>query len=227
MRPRILRAYAGIVDIAALLVLFLLGSEGIGERPGTLLTLLVLAVLVGSRPVRIPSLHIQVAALDLFVFCALLTLSPLAAPLVGFFAVASALFGPRRRPLSVRTAFNLGLIPLSAGLAALTYGGLVSEGMTAADRYAIPLLAATAVYFLVNTGLTALAIAFEARGNVATVWWGFAPWNGAATLASMLMSVGLAVLLDTVGPVVLLLGLVATLPILAQGRLKAIETRPS
>ena len=39
----------------------------------------------------------------------------------------------------------------------------------------------------------------------------------------MLMALGLAVMMTALGPAVLVLGLVAVLPILAQGKLKAME----
>lgn len=227
MRSRFLKAYTGLVDAAALVVLVLASSEGFGDRIGTLLTLIVLSILVGSRPVRVPALHVQVVALDLFVLCAIVALSAPAAPLVGLAGVASAVLGPARRPLSIRTAFNLGAIPLAAGLAALAYGPLLSEGTPLLGRYGLPLLAATAVYFLVNTALAALAIAVERRRNVLAVWWGYAPWNAAATLTSMLVGLGLAILLGTIGPAVLVLGLVAAIPLLSQGKLEAAGSRPA
>ena len=223
MRSGVLKTYVGLVDAAALLALFLVPHDGLGRRPGTLLTLLVLSLLIGLKPVRVPALRIQIVALDLFVLCALITLAPLAAPLVALVAVASAVLGPGRRPLSMRTAFNLGVIPLSASAAALTYGRFVTETMSMVERHAVPLLAATAAYFVVNTALTAVAIALDTRRNVFAVWWGYALWNGASTFACMLMALGLAVMMTALGPAVLVLGLVAVLPILAQGKLKAME----
>ena len=49
------------------------------------------------------------------------------------------------------------------------------------------------------------------------------PWNGVSTLASMVMAIGLAVLVQTLGPGVLLVGLVISIPIMAQGRLRERE----
>lgn len=172
------------------------------------------------RPVRIRSLKIQVAALDLFILSALIMLDPLAAPLVALVGVIGAVFGPGRRPFSIRAAFNLGVVPLSASLAALTYVRLIGDPISQTAGYAIPLVAATAVYFLVNTVLAALAVSMETKKNLFSIWLGFGPWNGVSTLASMVMAIGMVVLVDAFGPFVLLIGLIISIPILAQGRLR-------
>ena len=53
------------------------------------------------------------------------------------------------------------------------------------------------------------------------------PWNGVSTLASMVMAIGLAVLVQTLGPGVLLVGLVISIPIMTQGRLREREEASS
>ncbi len=213
-------AYVAVVDLAALALLALFPATRLKESPVILLLLLVLVVVLGMRPVRIRSLKIQVAALDLFILSALIMLDPLAAPLVALVGVICAVFGPGRRPFSIRAAFNLGVVPLSASLAALTFVKMIGSGMESGVRYALPLVAATAVYFLVNTVLAALAVAMETKRNLFSIWMGFGPWNGVSTLASMVMAIGLLVLVDAFGPFVLLLGLIISIPILAQGRLR-------
>ncbi len=218
-------AYVVLVDLAALALLALFPATDLRQSLGTLLLLAVLVTLLGARPVRIRSLRIQVAALDLFILSALIMLDPMTAPLVALVGVVAVVFGPGRRPLSLRTAFNLGVLPLSASLAALTYVQLVNEGMEPAARYAIPLIAASAVFYLANTVLAGMAISMEARKNLFTVWFGFGPSNGVSTLASMVMAIGLAVLVQTFGPVILLIGLIISIPILAQGKLREIQER--
>ena len=215
-----IKAYVAMVDLAALALLALYPAAGLKDNPGTLVLLLVLVAVLGMRPVRIRSLKIQVAALDLFVLSALVLLDPKTAPLIALVGVIAAVFGPGRRPMSIRAAFNLGVVPLSASLAALTYVRLIGDATDDAARYAIPLVAATAVYFIVNTVLAALAVALETKKNLFSVWIGFGPWNGVSTLASMVMAIGLAVLVGSFGPLVLLIGLIISIPILAQGRLR-------
>ena len=213
-------AYVAVVDLAALALLALCPATRLKDSPAVLALLLVLVAVLGMRPVRIRSLKIQVAALDLFILSALIMLDPMAAPLVALVGVLGAVFGPGRRPFSIRTAFNLGVVPLSASLAALTYVRLIGDAIDPIAGYAIPLVAATAVYFLVNTVLAALAVSLETKNNLFTVWLGFGPWNGVSTLASMVMAIGLVVLVDAFGPFVLLIGLILSIPILAQGRLR-------
>ena len=219
-QPGILTAYVVLVDLAAVALLALFPPVGLMQDPGTLGMLLVLVALLGARPVRVRSLKIQVAALDLFILSALVVLDPMTAPLVALVGVAAAVFGPGRRPMSIRTAFNLGVVPLSASLAALTYAATAGADAMSMTRFALPLVSATAVYFLVNTVLAAVAVAGETGKNLFNVWMGFGPWNGVSTLASMVMAIGLAVLVEVLGPAVLLIGLIISIPILAQGRLR-------
>ena len=70
------------VDVAALGALAALPRAGLLDRGATLAMLLLLAATVGTRSVRIPYLRMSVTAADLFVFCALATLAPVAAPLM-------------------------------------------------------------------------------------------------------------------------------------------------
>lgn len=215
-----MQAYVAAVDLAALVLLAIFPATGLKEAPGTLALLVILVAILGLRPARIRSLKIQVAALDLFILSALLMLDPLAAPLVALAGVLGAVFGPGRRPFSIRAVFNLGVVPLSASLAALTYVRLIGDPTDPNAAYAIPLVAATAVYFLVNTVLAALAVSLETKRNPFLVWTGFGPWNGVSTLTSMVMAIGMFVLMDVFGPFVLLIGLIISIPILAQGRLR-------
>ena len=221
-----LKAYVVFVVLAALAMLALFPATGLKENIGTFLTLLVLVLLLGTRPVRIRSLRIQVAALDLFILSALLMLDPMTAPLVALIGVVTAVFGPGRRPLSLRTAFNLGMVPLSASLGAVTYVRMVGGSTEPVTQDLLPLIVASAVYFLANTILAAIAIAMESRSNLFSVWFGFSPSNGVSTLASMVMAIGLAVLVGSFGSAVLLIGLIISIPILAQGQLRELREQP-
>ena len=219
----ILTAYVAVIDLAALAMLALFPAHELTGSPATLLILLALSAILGAQPIRIQSLRIQVAALDLFILSALLLIDPLVAPLIALVGVAAAVFGPGRRPMSLRTVFNLGVLPLSASVAAVTYLKLVGEGSDPMARFALPLAAASAAYFLVNTILAAIPAAIESRKNIFAAWMDIGPWNGVSTLASMVMAIGLAVLVQTLGPGILALGLLITIPIMAQGRLRERE----
>ena len=170
VRTGLLKAYVALVDLAAVAALALLPLTGLVDRAGTVLLLAALAAAVGARPIRIARLRVQVGAFDLFVFGGLLTMAPLAAPLVALAGVIGATLGPHRRPLSMRTAFNLGAVPLSASLAALTFSALLTDGSRDLAELVVPLLVATALYFLANTALAAVAIAVETRRNFFVAW---------------------------------------------------------
>jgi len=91
---------------------------------------------------------------------------------------------PRRKPLR-KVAFNFGSFALSAFAAGELYrltGGMTPPGAIAPTLVSVGLSAA--VYFLVNTSLTAVAIAMSEAQNVVSVWrtnYSWMPVNFGAT----------------------------------------------
>ena len=193
--------------------------DGLGDHLATLGVLLVVSALVGARPVRIPGVHFQLVIVELFVFCALLTLPPVAAPLIAFVAVAGALFGPRRRPLSMKTAFNLGAVPVSAALAAITFGRLAGEAGNLAAS-AIALFSAAVVFYLVNTLLAAIVISIQSERAFPMVWLRAGSCSAVSSVSSVVLAFGLVALVGAFGPGVLVAGLVASLPLYDHDRMQ-------
>src|SRR5256886_17002486 len=97
---------------------------------------------------------------------------------------------PRRKPIR-KAAFNFGSFALSAFAAGELYrltGGMTPPGAIAPTLVSVGISAAA--YFLVNTALTAVAIAMSKGQNVVAVWrtnyswmpvnFGATAWQGAA-----------------------------------------------
>ncbi|MGH2793200.1 MAG: HD-GYP domain-containing protein [Actinomycetota bacterium] len=87
----------------------------------------------------------------------------------GFLTVRGA-----RKVSLPRHLFNAAELSLASTLAALTYEAILREPIQHASdmfpRVLLPVLGATAVQFLVNTGLVALVVAILRGGNPRTIW---------------------------------------------------------
>jgi hypothetical protein len=141
-------------------------------------------------------------------------MTPLAAPLVALASVAGAELGPRRRPFSIRTLFNLGAVPLSMSMAAFVFIGVGGEPGSPTSSI-LPLLVAAVVYPLANLALAAAAIRLETgRG-----WFGVCRQSIScvlvSSLSSALLGTGLLLVLMETGPVGLVVGVVPAVPIAA------------
>lgn len=206
MKPKALIVYVVLVDAAAVAVFALTPWAGTHAHPGTVLLLALLAALAGSRPVLLPRLRTEVSASDAFGLCALAAFGSVAAGLVAFGSVIGATLGERKRPALVRLAFNLGAIPLAmmcAGAVFWIAGGVPG----AAVRHSVFALAlGGAIYFLVNTGLVAGAISLARGQKFRSAWSHSLLWTGAASITGISIAALLLLVLETVGPWALLVG---------------------
>jgi len=212
------KAYVIAVFVAGLAGTLLLSPDGLRQEWLIFLALLVLAALSGSRAVRIPRLRVQLTAADMFTFCAIATLAPMAAPVVAMAGVLGAQFGPDRQPLSKKTIFNLGAVMLAASGAAWCYGFLLGSdgsGVAMATPY---LLATGAIYLALNLILVAVAVALENKSKALNVFSVTAPKACVACFASLVLALGLVLVVEAVGPGALVLGLFGTAPLLAYFR---------
>ncbi len=195
MKSRSLISFVLAVDVSALIVLALLPAGALDGRLSTLLLLVALAILAGARPVSIPHLRHEVTASHPFIFLALATAGPFAAALVAMAGVVGAAGGRKRRlPLTIHFVFNLGAVVLSAAAASVLF--LVAGGRPgqAVPSLIFPLSAATAAYFMTNSGLVAGAIAVEKRQGLFSTWrtsfvWMAAPFATGLTLAIAMLAV--------------------------------------
>jgi hypothetical protein len=215
MKPIALKCLVAAVGIGALAGTALLPRGDLAESAPTLMLLLALAGLAGSRSVRIPGLRIQVTAADMFTFCALATLQPAATPLVALAGVLGAMIGPRRRPLSLRTVFNLGSVTVSAAAAAHVYTMLGGTTSALSGHASLVLLTCAAVFLATNLALVAAAVRLETgRGVVLTITT-VTPCAAVACLTSALLAMGMSLTLAGLGPLAAFLGLACTGPLVA------------
>ena len=199
-------ALTAVINVAAAAVLGSLPANGLDERLGTVLLLAAATFLAGARPVRIPSLRTEVTATHPFVFCAMAAVGPHAAGFVALTGVLGATAGEPKRRRGIHLAFNIGAVVLSTSLAAWTF--LLVGGIPGSSVLSLlgPLTATAAVYFLVNTGLVALAITIDKSQPFIETWWRSLGWTTVSYFTGLTLAVLLVVMLDSVGPWAVALG---------------------
>jgi len=133
-----------------------------------------LTVLSGVAALHVPAGNMSFSVSDTFAFTAMLLFGPAAATVtVALDALAISL---RLSGKSVhRVLFNLAQPSLAMWLAAVTYFAVTGEALTLSRplhfSQLLPALAlATAIYFVVNTGLVATVVALQQRRRPWTVW---------------------------------------------------------
>ncbi len=211
---RWLPRYVVAVDACALGALALaMGRDWPGDL-GTFSLVAALAALAGLRPVRFARFKTELSATHPFVLLAVAVLGPLHAMLVALIGLTGVLVRPGRRLDPMRTAFNIGAVMLASAVASWAFfatGGRVGGSLWASFG---PLAAATAAYFMVNTGLVTVAIAIQQRTPVMEVWRETFQWTAvsyftgltlAAAMIAALQAWGLWVLALAIPPCWLLL----------------------
>jgi hypothetical protein len=161
---------------------------------GSTLPLALAAIVAGSRPVRIPSLRIDVMPIHPFVLLALALEGGLASALVGLAGILGAAAARKPPPAGRRLAFNLVTSVISTSAAAWIAHRLGAQTGDPASAWLWPLTAATATYFVVSTGLVAAAISLEKRQGYFATWnrslsWTAVPYAAGLTVAMAALSV--------------------------------------
>jgi hypothetical protein len=174
-----------VVDLAALAAVALLPATGLAEHGEAVLLLMALAALVGARPVRLPSLRVNMTATHPLVICTLAAVGPAAAVLVNLAGLLGAAKGRGRRPLAAHFLFNAGLVTLCTAVAWWTFRGL--GGRTGAEAFSLvwPLFGATAVYFALSTTLVAAAISVEKKRPFPGTWLRSCLWTVSPLLSGL------------------------------------------
>jgi diguanylate cyclase (GGDEF)-like protein/putative nucleotidyltransferase with HDIG domain len=172
--PRPARIYVGVVIASGLMLMLLRLPDVTFAQPVLFVALLVLSSLSASLKVYLPlttsgSTMSVSYAVD---FASLLLLGPHETMLVAAGSAFSQchLNSKERNPLH-RTLFSVASLVLTvqgAGLAFTLLGGTRSAMPLAA--LARPLVGAATVYFLLNTGLIATAIALSTRTKILSTW---------------------------------------------------------
>ena len=194
-----LKRYVASVDGCALIALALATGGGFPGDPWTLSLVAALAALAGLRPVSFPRFKTELSATHPFVLLAVAVLGPVEAMIVALVGLTGILVRPGRRLDPMRTAFNLGAVTLASAAASLAFflaGGQVGASLWVSFG---PLAAATAAYFFVNTGLVTVAIAFQQRTPVMTVWRETFQWTTVSYFTGLTLAAVMIVALQAWG----------------------------
>jgi len=202
-----LARYVVGVDACALAALAASIGNGFPADAGTFSLVAALAALAGLRPVRFARFKTELTATHPFVLLAVAVLGPLDAMLVALIGLTGVLVRPGRRLDPMRTAFNLGAVTLSSAAASwvfLRLGGEIGGALWVSFG---PLAGATAAYFLVNTGLVTIAIAFQQRTSMFEVWRESFQWTAVSYFTGLTLAAAMIVALQSWGLWVLALAI--------------------
>src|SRR5712691_4211286 len=181
------------------------------------LILAALTLLTGSFSVKIPSIAARISVSDAFVFASVLLFGPESATVIvalDCFVVSLWLNNDSRSP--VRSLFNLSAVALAIWLASQQFFWLVSvrpgdlSHLLPLETHLWQLFALASSYFLLNSWLIAIALAFEKRENVVVLWWQNFPWFSlnyfsGVSVAALLVSYTRSVDLSAIGIILPLL----------------------
>jgi putative nucleotidyltransferase with HDIG domain len=181
------------------------------------LILAALTFLTGSFSVKIPSVAARISVSDAFVFASVLLFGPDAATVIVAIdcsVISLWMRNENRSPL--RSLFNVCAVALAIWLSAQAFFWLVGVApgdlnhLLPLEKHLWQLFTLAASYFLLNSWLVAVALAFEKRQNLFTLWWQNFPWFslnyfGGVSVAALLVSYTKSVDLSAIGIIVPLL----------------------
>jgi signal transduction histidine kinase len=195
------------VDVCALAALVAGFATGWRGASSTFALLALLAALAGARPVRFARFKTELTATHPFVLLAVAVLGPAEAMLVALIGLTGVLIRPGRPMRPERTAFNLGAVVLASAAAAWSYAMAGGEVGGTFWPNLLPLAAATAAYFLVNTGLVTMAIALQQRTPVFEVWRESFEWTAVAYFTGLTLAAAMMAALQSWGTWILALAI--------------------
>ena len=173
--PRAARFYVGAVIVIGLVLMVVRLPDATFSQPGLFVALLLLSSLTAALKVHLPlttsgSTMSVSYAVD---FASLLLIGPHETMLVAAGSAFSQchLNSKERNPIH-RTLFSVASLVITvqaSGLAFHLLGGTTEAAMTLSGL-ARPLVGAATVYFLLNTGLVATAIALSTRTPIVSTW---------------------------------------------------------
>jgi putative nucleotidyltransferase with HDIG domain len=179
-----------------------------------------LCALSGMATIRLPNAPASFSISDSFTFAAALLFGPAAGTLtVAVDSVVISLQLARRNFKLQRLVFNAAAPALAMWVSARCFfamvgGGPLIEPTASLGRLIAPLVVFTALYFVLNTGLIAIAIGLEQRTSPVTIWrrhflplW-LAPFGGGGVAALLIA------LVHSRGADLVVLALVAPIPLI-------------
>ena len=173
MRP--LNLFVVLVVIAG----FLAVAHSLARLPYTLqplqwMTLGVFATIAGVLALRVPGVPVQVSVSDTFFFTSALLFGP--APATVTIAIDSFLISWRSGHRVERVMFNAANPALALWVGSQAFfamartPALSHQSTISSEAIVLPLVVMTALYFLINSGLTAIAVALERAQPAFQLW---------------------------------------------------------
>jgi hypothetical protein len=152
------KTYIMVVLLGATALTSFLAREFPVTEIGGWLAVLMWTFAVGPQSVAFPKHRVQITAADCFMFYCLVEHGPIGGISAAFIGTLGAMELGSRRPTPAQSAFNLGAVPLSAGLA-----GYAFSTMRVEFGFMTAMFAAAAVFAVVNTLLVSIALMLEGK----------------------------------------------------------------
>jgi len=186
--------------------------------PSEFFVFAVLTLVSGRFTLKIPSVDAYCSPSEMFTFTNVLLFGPEAGAVT--LAADSLLLAWQRKLTVAQTLFNLANLALSVWLAGTIFFRIAgiepmfATEMVLSSRLILPLTVFAATYYVVNSGLTATAIAFARERSVSAVWRDHFLWLGPGCAAGVCVALLLVVALHQVHFSVFVLGLIPPLLLL-------------
>ena len=206
MKPRKLLAFVALVDALAVVSFVALFGQRVEDPWAGTFLLATLIALAGATPVRVPGIKSSVTVTEPFILTALAAYGPLPACLVALVGVLGSILGRGSRGKLINLAFNFGNVVCSTALASLAYLAVGGMAGTVLAGQVFPLVVATTVFFLVNTGLVSVAISMDTGRRFGAAWRASSLWMAVSSYAGLPIAAALLYLLEVAGPSGLALG---------------------
>src|SRR5262245_41580124 len=164
--------HVGAVIVSGFLAIaYAIFSMVVAPPPTSSLVFAALGLVAGVCAVKIPGVNALISASDTFFIASAMLFGP--APAMVALALDSTVLTWRRGYEFRRMLFNAAQPALSLGVATWVFELLGGSPMDHSIHIAaaiFPLIALTAVYFGLNSGLLAVAIALESDASIVVVW---------------------------------------------------------
>src|SRR5215813_8354538 len=182
LRPKA-KIYIALIVLAGAAVIvhsvYRLASEPIGNR---WVILALLTLLTGSFNVKVPSINAFISVSEAFVFASILLFgTPAGTATVVIECMVVVFWMKPETRLMHRVLFNMAAPSVSvwtAGTLFYVLSGIrpYSRVFTPLPELFFPLLVFTALYFLLNSWLVAIAVGLEDQRSPAQIWWKNFAW---------------------------------------------------
>ena len=197
MKPHLQRYVQIVACIGAVAILESLVALKTTPHPYEWLLFALLAVLTGSFSMKIASISASVTVSDTFFITTALLFGP--APATLAITLDTVVVSLRRGHALDRVAFNAATVSLGMWVGSHAFFGLagippLSQGHAPVEQIILPLVVLTAVYFMMNTGLIAVAIGLDVRKSPIEIWCQHFSWLSVNCFAAASVSFCLVLL---------------------------------